>query len=86
MKRASTVILCQVEVQTPHTFEALQHSLVDGVGPSVYVFLVLDTDAQAQASDSKVLLVLEASSCEALKDIVAMESECVVRVVDRIGL
>ncbi len=72
IKDASTVILCQVEVQTPHIFEALQHSLVDGVGPSVYVSSVLDTEAQAQASDSKVLLVLEAGSCKALKDIVAV--------------
>ena len=86
IKRASTVILCHVEVQMPHTFEALQYSLVDGIGPSVYVASVLDTDAKAQASDSKVLLVLEACSREALKDISAMNSEGVVRVVDRIGL
>ena len=47
---------------------------------------MFDTDAEAQASDSEILLVLEADSCEALKGIVAVDSECVVSVRDHISL
>lgn len=45
-----------------------------------------DTDVEVQASDSEVLPVLETSSHETLEDVVAVESECVGRVVDLIGL
>ena len=44
-----------------------------------------DTYVEVEASDGEVLLVLEAGSHEALKDVVAVDSEGVVRVVDRIG-
>lgn len=75
---AHAVQLSQGEVETLHIVEALEHGLVDAVGPSVYTATVADTDVEIKASDGKVLLVLTAVSCEALKNIVAVDSECVV--------
>ena len=45
-----------------------------------------DNDINVQASDSEILLVQHASPYEALEDVVAVESERVVRVMDLVGL
>lgn len=83
---ACTIELSQGEMETPHMPEALEHRLADTIGPYVYAVAVGDTDVKVQASDSKVLLVLRAGSREALKNIVAVDSECVGGVVDHIRL
>lgn len=45
-----------------------------------------DTDVKAEVSDSESLFIEKTVSCKALKDVAAMDSECVVRVGDRLGL
>ena len=70
----------------PHRFETLKYRLVDFFGPGIYAANMGDTDVKVKTSDSEVLLILEAASHEALKNIVAVDSECVVPIVDRTGL
>lgn len=60
--------------------------MIDAVGPRTYAVGMSDTDAKAQASDSEVLLVLVAGSYEALKDIVTVDTERILRVVGSLGL
>lgn len=66
-------------------FQTLEDDFVDAVGPGVDAADVRDADVEVQASDRKVLFVLEAVSDEAPKGVVAGEGEGVVCVVDLAG-
>ena len=66
-------------------FQTLEDDFVDAVGPGVDAAGVRDADVEVQASDRKVLFVLEAISDEALEGVVAGEGEGVVCVVDLVG-
>lgn len=83
--RAWAIELSQVEVKTPHGCEALEHRLINAVGPNGYVVTMGDTDVKVEVSDNKSLFVEGAGSCEALKNVAAMDSECIIRVGDRLG-
>ena len=73
-------------MEIPHGFEPPEHHFADALTPGVDVGDVEHADVKVQVADGEVLLVFEAGSHEALKDVGAGKSECVVRVVDLVGL
>ena len=84
--RARAIELSHGEVKAPYGCETSEHRLINAVRPSGYVVRMADTDVEVKVSDSESLFIEVAGSCEALKDVAAMDSERVVRVGDCLGL
>ena len=82
----STIELYHVEVKISYIFQAPEYRLPNDSRPGVYIARMHDGDLEIQASNSEVLLVLETGFREALEDVVAVDGECVVRVLHTTGL